>query len=266
MKLAVLPHPERNQAADVAAEVRRLAAERGLAVGGIDASGVVDGDVIVPVGGDGTVLHAVRHALAADVPILGINVGHIGYLTAADPDGLEEVLDAIAAGRCEESTRMTIAARWQGGSAVGLNDVVLEKVISQHTVRITLDVGGRRFTTYRADGVVVATPTGSTAYAFSAGGPMLDPELEAFVVTPVAAHNLFAPTVLFAPDAGLTFSAGGGRRVRVNVDGRELTTLEPGEEVVVGPGERPARFLEPWPRPFDQVVREKFRLDGDNDA
>ena len=260
MRVALFHHPDRPSVEKLADRFEVAAKERNVAITDEPDAGT---DVIVAIGGDGTVLEAVRHALAHDVPVLGINGGNVGYLAAVDAAQIEDALDLIASGKWEESSRMTIEVTCEGSTIVGLNDVVIEKAVSQHAVSIALAVGDRHFTTYRADGIVVATPTGSTAYAFSAGGPMIDPELEAIVVTPVAAHNLFAPTVLFSPTSTLTFVSQHARRVRINVDGREAATVAGGVEITVRKSSQPARFVVPWDRPFDQVVREKFGLGGD---
>ncbi len=261
MRLALVLHSTRDEARTVADELTARAGERGMevVVAGEDAAGA---DVVVAVGGDGTVLRAAALAHAADVPVLGVNVGHIAYLAGADPSEVGRAVDILAAGTYDVSTRMTVAATWPGGTAVGLNDVVVEKVVSGHAVQIALEVDGRHFAVYRCDGLVFATPTGSTAYAFSAGGPMVDPELEALVVAPVAAHNFFAPNLVLTASTVLRCHGAAGRPVRVNVDGRPVAKLDPDVPVVIRRGDRPVRFVVPWPRPFDQVVREKFGLDG----
>ena len=266
MKLGLVFHP--GKAGSVADDARKTAAELGMAVADVTpgAAGPFepgDADVLVAIGGDGTVLQAARLALIADIPILGVNMGHIGYLAAVEPQRLPDALGVLAGGDWAESHRMTVTATWAGGSATGLNDVVVEKVVSQHAVRILLDVDGRHFTTYRCDGLVIATPTGSTAYASSAGGPMVDPELAGIVVTPVAPHNVFAPTLVVPAASRLTATPAGDRDARVNVDGREVAVLAPGEPVEISEGRTAIRFVVPWPRHFDQVVREKFGLDGD---
>ncbi len=261
MKLALVVHSMRDEARRVADELTGHAVGLGMEV--VEAEDGMEGvDVVVAIGGDGTVLRAARLAWQADVPVLGVNVGHIAYLAAADPADAARALDVLAAGEHRESTRMTVAASWPGGRDAGLNDVVVEKVVSGHAVQISLDVDGRHFANYRTDGLVFATPTGSTAYAFSAGGPMVDPELAGLVVTPVAAHNFFAPTLVLAATTVLTCRGSGGRPVRVNIDGREVAVLGPGVPVEIRRGDRPVRFVVPWDRPFDQVVREKFGLDG----
>lgn len=274
MRLALVVHPDRESAAALAADLVGRAAARGIQVTALaeDARRVpgtlvraaedpVEADLVVAVGGDGTMLEAARVALAADLPVLGVNAGRVGFLTRVEPGRLDAALDALEGGRWEESRRMTLRARVAGRpDAVGLNDVVVEKAVSQHVVRISVMVGGERLVSYRADGVVVATPTGSTAYTFSAGGPLVDPELEALVVTAVAPHNLFARPIVFRPGVALRLTVDDDRPARVNVDGRTLAVLAPGEQVEVARGERAARFVEPWPRHFAVSVRERFHL------
>lgn len=274
MRLALVLHPERESAAALAAGLVRGALRRGMEVSALEADArrvpgtlvrspdlPVAADVVVAVGGDGTVLEAVRVALEADLPVLGVNAGHLGFLTGVEAGRLDEALDALAGGGWVESRRMTLAANWgDGREAVGLNDVVVEKAISQHVVKISVVVGAERLVSYRADGVVVATPTGSTAYTFSAGGPLVDPEIEALVVTAVAPHNLFARPIVFRADIGLRLTVDGDRSARVNVDGRDVAVLAPGEEVEVRRGGRAARFVELFSRHFAVAVRERFHL------
>jgi len=274
VRLALVVHPDREAAAALAADLVARAGTRGIEVTALpeDArrvpgtvprspDGPVDAAVVVAVGGDGTMLEAVRVALEADLPVLGVNAGHVGFLTRVEPGRLDAALDALVAGGWVESKRMTLCARVRGRpDAVGLNDVVVEKAISQHVVKISVVVGTERLVSYRADGVVVATPTGSTAYNFSAGGPLVDPELQALVLTAVAPHNLFTRPIVFRPDMSLRLTVDDDRPARVNVDGRTLALLAPGEEVVVLRGERAARFVEPWPRHFAVSVRERFHL------
>lgn len=274
MRLALVVHPDRESAAVLAADLVARAARRGMVVSALPddarrvpgtvvrpSGGLVEADVVVAVGGDGTMLEAVRVAVEADVPVLGVNAGHVGFLTRVEPGRIDPALDVLAAGGWAESRRMTLCARVPGRpGAVGLNDVVVEKAVSQHVVKISVVVAGERLLSYRCDGVVVATPTGSTAYTFSAGGPLVDPELAALVLTAVAPHNLFSRPIVFRPDVVLRLTVDDDRPARVNVDGRTLAVLAPGEHVEVGRGERTARFVEPWPRHFAVSVRERFHL------
>jgi len=273
MKLGLVVHPDRENAAELAAVVVAAAKSHGLEVEARpeDADRVPgaarcrDGftacDAVIAVGGDGTMLEAVRIALGADLPILGVNAGHVGFLAEVDPSLIDDAIGALVAGDYRESHRMTLTAHLPDGSVVtGLNDVVAEKTVSQHTVRVTVSVGEERLVGYRADAVIVATPTGSTAYNFSAGGPLVDPELEALVVTAVAPHNLFGRPIVFRPSARLELTVEGERDARLNVDGRQVADLAPGDAVFVVKGASAARFIRLTPRHFAAAVREKFHL------
>jgi NAD+ kinase len=274
VRLALVVHPDRESAAALAADLVVRARRRGMEVSALPddarrvpgtnarpAEGRLEADVVVAVGGDGTMLEAVRVAVEADLPVLGVNAGHVGFLTRVEPGRLDAALDVLAVGGWAESRRMTLCALVAGRPhAVGLNDVVVEKAVSQHVVKISVVVGSERLLSYRCDGVVVATPTGSTAYTFSAGGPLVDPELEALVLTAVAPHNLFSRPIVFRPEVALRLTVDDDRPARVNVDGRTLAVLAPGEQVEVRRGERTARFVEPWPRHFAVSVRERFHL------
>jgi NAD+ kinase len=156
---------------------------------------------------------------------------------------------------------MTLRAELPDGSAVnGLNDVVVEKVVSQHVVAIGVSVEGERLAEYRADAIIVATPTGSTAYTFSAGGPLVDPELDSLVLTAVAPHNLFSRAIVFGPGITLDLTVASDRPARVNVDGRSQGDLAPGDVVRVSKGEKSVQLVRFSPRNFARTVKEKFHL------
>ena len=218
--------------------------------------------VIVGIGGDGTLLRAAHLAHEHDVPVIGVNLGTVGYLTEVEPEIVGEMLRRLAAGQLGVQSRMTVAAETPDGSMLhGINDVVMEKVLSERLVRISVEVSGEFFTTFRADGLIVATPLGSTAYSLSAGGPVVDPDLDVLIMTPVAPHSLMSRPTVFAPDTALRFTVATERQVRVNVDGRAGVVLEEGQSVVVRAGVRPVRFLTMGSHPFPQAVRHQFGLD-----
>ena len=275
MRLALVVHPDRRGAADVAARVLAAAAERGfiITVSAADAPRLpeaevrpdgapIRADAIVAVGGDGTMLEAVRVAAATRTPILGVNAGHVGFLTEIEPGRIDAALDALAKGDYEIADRMMLAASIDDEEPVlGLNDAVLEKVVSQHVVKLGLHVGDERMIGYRADAVVVATPTGSTAYTFSAGGPLVDPTLEALVVTAVAPHTLFSRPIVLRPSAVLRLVVEDDRPARLNVDGRAVGELAPGQSVSIVRADATARFVRLAPhRHFTAAVRDKFHL------
>lgn len=220
-----------------------------------------DVDMVVAVGGDGTVLEAAKRALALDRPLLGFNLGTLGFLAEVDPQRLDEALTAVAAGRYQVRHRMTVEARLPSGiSEMGVNDVVAEKIDSQRLVALAVEIDGDPFITYRADGLVMATPTGSTAYAFSAGGPLVDPALDALLVTPVAPHSLFDRTLVLDAATRVRCVVAADRPVRVTVDGREIGTLGVGEAVEVTRGPKRAAFVELQPHSFSSLVTRRLSL------
>jgi NAD+ kinase len=156
---------------------------------------------------------------------------------------------------------MTLRSELPDGQAVdALNDVVVEKVLSQNVVRIAVSVGPQHLAEYRADAIIVATPTGSTAYTFSAGGPLVDPELDSLIMTAVAPHNLFGRAIVFGADTTLDLRVSSDRPARVNVDGRVQAELSPGEVVRVSRGPNPVRLVRLSSSNFARTVKEKFHL------
>jgi NAD+ kinase len=262
LRLGLVVNGDRPGAADAAARLDAAARAHGYSTTIIDLDHVADVDVVVGVGGDGTLLEAAHIAHAADLPVVGVNLGTVGYLTEFEPNELAGLLSAIALDPRPERGRMTIRADASDGRTWhGINDVVLEKVLSQRVVRIAVTIDDEYFTTYRADGIIVATPLGSTAYSLSVGGPVLAPELEALVLSPVAPHSLLARSLVLAPDTVVEFEVASPRTVRVNLDGREACVLDQGERLVVRKGERPVRFISLGTHPFPQGVRKQFGLD-----
>jgi NAD+ kinase len=273
VRLSLVLHPYREEATTIARSLTASALSGGFEVdvAPADAGRVPDAevrsdgspapDVVIGVGGDGTVLEAVRRGIAADAPVLGVNAGQVGFLTEVEPGRTEEALEAISSGRYLISERMTLEARLPGtGPVMGINDAVIEKTVTQHVIRVGVWVGEERLVGYRSDGIVVATPTGSTAYNFSAGGPLLDPELNALMVTPVAPHTLFGRPIVFGPEVRLRFEIEADRSARVNVDGRSVGEIDPGQAVEILRSDMRARFLRLAPRNFARSVREKFHL------
>lgn len=220
-----------------------------------------DPSMVIAVGGDGTVLEAAQSSLSSDVPLLGFNLGTIGFLAEAEPGGLGDALRRIAAGDFRVEDRLTVAATFPDGSGfTGLNDVVVEKIDSQRLVVLRVEVDGVGFLTHRADGVVVASSTGSTAYAFSAGGPLVDPQIDALLFTPVAPHSLFNRSLVLPPNVAIKITVADDRPVRVSIDGREIGSLDEGGSVVVRRGERPVRFVRFDSEGFPARVTRKFDL------
>lgn len=233
-----------------------------LADGGVD---VVDeassSDVVLAVGGDGTMLGAVQLALSADVPVLGFNLGTLGFLTEAEPADVDHVVHLLASGDYGVEERMTIGAATADDRADGVNDVVVEKVDSTRLITLEVSINGDLFATYSADGLIVATPTGSTGYAFSAGGPIVDPSLSALILTPVATHSLFDRPIVLPADDEIEITVVRDRPVRVYVDKTDLGQMGLEDKVTVTMGRKPARFVTFGDRKYAATVREKFGLD-----
>jgi NAD+ kinase len=269
MKLGIVIHVSRPEPAEFARRLAEAAEARGHTVVGDETTARLLGravesgnpEVVVASGGDGTVLAAVQKALILNVPVLAFNLGRIGFLADAEPGDLDRVLDALGAGHLFERRRMTIRAVLSDRTeAVGINDVVVEKIQSQRLISLEVSINGESFLIYRADGLVAATSTGSTAYNFSAGGPLVDPEVEALMLTPVAPHSLFSRTLVLPTTARIRISVTADRPVRVSIDGVETGSLTEGGFVDVFCGERSVRFLTLNPSSFPATVKHKFRL------
>ncbi len=261
MKLGLVVHTLRPEPPAFAAGFRDAASALGMSIVGEDLIATEKPDVLVAIGGDGTVLAANRLAMALDIPVLAFNLGTIGFLAEAEPDDLNRVLVALQRGELTERTRMTIDATLPGGRVVtGMNDIVVEKIHSQRLVSLAATIDDAPFLTYRADGLVAATSTGSTAYSFSAGGPLVDPSIDAILLTPVAAHSLFGRTLVLRAQSVIEISVAADRPVRVSVDGLESGSLAEGESVVIRQGPQRARFLTLDDASFAATVKRKFRL------
>jgi NAD+ kinase len=216
-------------------------------------------------------LRTVAATVSRGVPVLGVNLGHLGYLTEVDPAALETALERFIAGDYRIEERMTLHVRLERSktsaatgeeesSYIVVNEAVVEKTVPGHTIRVVAAVAGKPLVTYAADGLLVATPTGSTAYNLSLRGPIVSPQLRAIVVTPISPHMLFDRSLVLAPDEWLRLELAEPRRAQVVLDGRSITNLEPGDAVVCRAGEAPARLVTFGARDFHAILRARFRL------
>lgn len=233
-------------------------------------SGVpADAALVVTLGGDGTMLRAVRHLDGADVPLLGVNLGQLGYLTEVDPGDLITALAAFfggadAGGWHLEARMMLTATILRGHARLGswraLNEAVIEKSQAGHTIRLLATIDGVPFTSYAADGMIVATPTGSTAYSLSARGPVVSPRHRALLLTPVAPHMLFDRTLVLDPSEVVELEVLGHRRAELAVDGLPVHALDPGDVVRVAPAAECAHFVRFRSDHYHQILKSKFGL------
>jgi NAD+ kinase len=223
-------------------------------------------DLAVCLGGDGTMLRTVDLVAGEGVPIIGVNVGQMGYLTDIEPAGARAAIERFLIGErtIEERMLLTIAVEHADGRRaehLAFNEAVLEKTPMGHTVRLAVEVDGEFFTTYAADGLIVATPTGSTAYAFSARGPIVAPTHRAVLLTPVSPHMLFDRTLILEPSARLRLVVQGHRTASLSVDGRNLRELGDGDSIVCTAADRAARLVTFGDRDFLQILKTKFGLE-----
>lgn len=222
-------------------------------------------DLVVCLGGDGTMLRAVGLLDGAPVPLLGVNVGVLGYLTEIEPPALTGALERFVAGPEAGDwwldERMMLGVTVEGvGSWRALNEAVVEKQESGHTVRLLARIAGAPFTSYAADGLIVATPTGSTAYALSARGPVVSPKHRAMLLTPVSPHMLFDRTLVLEPSETVEIEVAGFRPAELAIDGQRVATLAEGDVVTCCPAVETARFVRLSTHLFHQILKSKFGL------
>jgi NAD+ kinase len=232
----------------------------------------VDGlDLVVSVGGDGTFLRAARIASRGRLPVLGVKVGRVGFLTEVEPEDAPLVLQHVIDGSARIEERLAVLAEPVGGPPFepqwALNEIMVEKRARNRIVRLALFVDDVYVTTFSADAVIVATPTGSTAYSFSAGGPIVTPNVPCLIVTPVAAHMVFDRSLVLSADERVTLEVVGEEEGLISADGRESLELPIGARVRIGRADDAARVVRRGDAPpFLALVRDKFGLPGDDGA
>jgi len=242
-------------------------------------------DLAVSLGGDGTFLRLVPLAYAAGIPVLGVNFGRLGYLLEVQPDRFPEALRLAVGGEVSVEERLALAVMVRGELSpppagerpssggglvdsdgarwwVALNEVVTEKTVPGHMVHLSTTVDGEPALSYQADGVLVATPTGSTAYNLSAGGPLLAPGLQALIVTAVAPHRSIDRSLVLDADRVITVKVLPHRPAVLVVDGRAVGRLAPGAEVVCRAAPSPVRIVTLGGRSFAGTVRTTFSFDA----
>ena len=222
-------------------------------------------ELILCLGGDGTILACSKLSAAADVPILGINYGHKGFIAALEPDELE-VLDRVLEGDYVTEERMMVEAEVRRGgvklhSALGLNEAVIRSAGS-HPLRLTVSADGVTITAFSGDGIIVATPTGSTAYSMSAGGPIVEPNAKNLILTPICAHALNVKTVVLRHDREVCVVPQPSQSFEavLSVDGDRPFPLEAGDEIRVRRSERSTRLIVSGRRSFYQIVYSKLNM------
>ena len=234
---------------------------------GDEADAGCDCEVALVIGGDGTILRAAEITRTHGTPLLGVNLGHVGFLAEAEYEDVESVLDALVSRRYTIEDRLTIdVGVYRDGERVAgswaLNEASVEKAARERMLEVVVEIDGRPLSRWGCDGVVCATPTGSTAYNFSAGGPVVWPGVEAMLIVPISAHALFARPLVVAPTSVLAVEVlarteGSGV---LWCDGRRTVDLPPGARIEVTRGEKPVRLVRLQEAPFTDRLVAKFGL------
>lgn len=267
-RVAFVAHHGKPAAAELEAELSAMASSRGIEVGESAP------DLVLSLGGDGTMLKAAQLAHAANALLLGVNLGTLGYLTEVDASNERAAFDAVLGGSFEVEERMMlrcdVASDGDGGAgfgdpptpnAVGLNEILVERSSRHRLVRLAVRIGGESLTAFNADGVIVATPTGSTAYALSAGGPIVSPRAECMVLVPVSAHMIFSRPFVLAPDEVVEITVDGDdQTASLALDGAIGCELGSGAIVTVRRDPRPLRLVRIGGPGFIERLRAKLGL------
>jgi NAD+ kinase len=289
-RILLLAHTGREEAREVSLAVVRALVANGLTVrmldneakelglergDGVEAVSLADAaceqcELAVVIGGDGTILRAAELTRGSTTPLLGVNLGHVGFLAEAESDDVENVIDAIVDRRYTSEERMTIdVSVFRGGELVettwALNEASVEKAARQRMLEVVVEVDHRPVSKFGCDGVVCATPTGSTAYNFSAGGPVVWPSVEAMLMVPISAHALFSRPMVVSPESVMAvevLAQTDGAGV-LWCDGRRTVELPPGARIEVRRGRTPVRLVRLHEAPFTDRLVAKFGLPVD---
>jgi NAD+ kinase len=230
-----------------------------------DAAAAAGVELVLVLGGDGSLLRGAALARAADIPLLGVNLGHIGFLAEAESEALDSTVEAVVERAYTVEERMTLDVTVRNRKGVvgtnwALNEMALEKGQPGKLLEVVVEVEGRPLSRWACDGAVCATPTGSTAYAFSAGGPVVWPQVEALLVVPLSAHALFARPLVVGPDVMVAFEVLGKEKGVLSCDGRRPIEVPSGNRVEITRGTRPVRLARVHPDPFTDRLVAKFDL------
>lgn len=286
-RVVLVAHPGRPAAVDVAVDVAERLSGAGLEVvippGELegtalgehpavttDAQATRGAELVVVLGGDGTILRGAELARGSGVPVLGVNLGHVGFLAEAEREHLDATVEHIRdrAYHVEERMALEVVGTIDGREVArswALNEVTVEKASRERMLMLTLEIDGRPLSTWGCDGVVMATPTGSTAYAFSAGGPVIWPDVEAVLVVPISAHSLFARPLVLGPRSAVAAELVPGTEGHgvLWCDGRRAVDLPPGARIEVHRAAEPVRLARLTRSPFADRLVAKFDLPVD---
>lgn len=285
MRIGIAVKPGLAAARDTLVDLEQRLRERGVdAVWSAEAAAIVDGgsrtvvedadlpsrvDVVIVLGGDGSLLATAKTIAESnyDVPILAVNFGSLGFLTEITRPELLDSLDTVLNGRATYDQRMMLSAtaRRAGETPLthmALNDVVFTRTALSRMIELAVSVGDQFVTSVKADGLIVATPTGSTAYNLAAGGPIVHPSMDALLLTPIAPHTLTNRPIVIPADRGVRVTSAGtnaGDEVYVTIDGQTGFALHEGDEIAITKAQRPLRLIRATSRSYFEVLRQKLK-------
>ncbi len=264
-------HPDRPDAAQYAEQTAEFFRGRGIRVesiivGGMNTAGEVVRDdssgVVITLGGDGTLLRGAEAALRFGYPLLGINIGTVGFLTEGEPEQLPSILEQLLSGdwKTEERGLLEVSMEGSGKTYYALNDAVVSRGGFARLIRVDATVNGEYLGTYTADGILAATPAGSTGYSLSAGGPVVAPGVPSILLTPICAHSFQRAAFVVPEDADIRFHLLGDRKqsAELQIDGRSKMTLEAGDTVRLTGAERKLRLIRLKPYRFFTLTMRKL--------
>ncbi|MCL2343479.1 MAG: NAD(+)/NADH kinase [Firmicutes bacterium] len=265
--IVLCPNPKRDHDLILTRRAQELLAREGLSVcisplAELDEKTIEGAKLVVTFGGDGTILHTARAVVKAGIPILGVNLGNKGFLAELEPDELPKLLEAARGNFSVERRMMSDVELVRGGKVIhrdcALNDAVLMRVLS--TIRLTVYGDGHKITEFSGDGVILATPTGSTAYSMAAGGPLVEPSAENIILTPICAHMLAARSFVLAPDRRVAVRMGvlGEKQAILSVDGNTAIALKTNDEIRVRKSEYYTRLAHVGDKSFYDIAYEKL--------
>ncbi|MDA8287560.1 MAG: NAD(+)/NADH kinase [Actinomycetota bacterium] len=271
-RVALVVNPSRPGAEVLAEQARHWWEAQGYSVvvdrvGGAVVSALTESLAFaISFGGDGTMLRAVQATAGRGVPVLGVNLGKLGYLTEVEPETATAAFARLAAGDYAIESRMALEIHVETGLEdhqrpfTAINEVAIERVTPGHTVRLAVQIDGSPFLTYAADGLLVATPTGSTAYNLSARGPVLSPRLRALVLTAISPHGLFDRSVVLSSDQRVSVRVLADHEVALVLDGSAVARLRRDDEIHIGAAQSEVAFVSLGQRDFHAVLRAKFSV------
>lgn len=274
MRIAVIPNNRTAQAAALLSAVRERIAKAGAELvviscdGGLPASSEIarcltDCSAAIALGGDGTIMHVAKAAATVGCPVLGINGGHLGFLAGIEQDeldSLDSLLDGIYSEESRALLRVTVCNALGEHTFLAMNEAVISRGALSRLVDLTIVQDGKEILSFSGDGAIVATPTGSTAYSLSAGGPVVDPSVACMLLTPVCPHTLDSRTRILPSDSVLTVtaSAADGGEVFVTVDGEEYISFTSADRVIIRQAEETARLIRLKPTTFYDALSRKL--------